>query len=56
VGIHSRGYRTEDDLRRLRRLLIDSFALNQTMHNWWIERFESGLYFLPDGWTQGFHL
>jgi mycothiol synthase len=56
VGIHSRGYRTEDDLRRLRRLLIDSFALNQTMHNWWIERFESGLYFLPDGWTQGLHL
>jgi mycothiol synthase len=56
VGIHSRSYQTEDDLRRLRRLLLDSFTLNQTMHNWWIERFESGLYFLPDDWTKGLYL
>lgn len=54
--MRSRGYRTEDDLRNLRRLLIDSFGLNQTMHNWWIERFESGLYFLPEDWTKGLYL
>ena len=23
------------------------------MHNWWIERFESGLYFLPEEWSKG---
>lgn len=56
LGILSRGYLTEDDLRNLHRLLLDSFELNQTMHNWWIERFESGLYFLPEDWTKGLHL
>lgn len=54
--IHSRGYRREDDLLQLHRLLLDTFELNQTMHNWWIERFESGLYFLPEDWTAGLGL
>lgn len=53
MGVLSRGYRNEDDLRRLHRLLIESFEINQTMHNWWIERFESGLYFLPEEWSKG---
>ena len=26
------------------------------MHTWWIERFESGLYFLPGDWTAGLGL
>lgn len=56
LRIHSRGYRREDDLRQLHRLLLDAFELNQTMHTWWIERFESGLYFLPGDWTAGLGL
>jgi ribosomal protein S18 acetylase RimI-like enzyme len=56
--IGSRGYRSPEDLEALRRMLIETFEINQTMHNWWIDRFESGTYFQPgeDGWTSGLQL
>jgi mycothiol synthase len=58
MSIASRGYQSPEDLEELRRMLIETFEINQNMHNWWIDRFESGTYFRPeeDGWTSGLHL
>ncbi len=44
MTIRSREYRGETDYQRIRELLIESYDLNQKLHNWWLERLDSFRY------------
>jgi ribosomal protein S18 acetylase RimI-like enzyme len=40
MNVKSRQYRSEDDYQRIRELLVRSYAINQTMHCWGLERLD----------------
>jgi mycothiol synthase len=45
--VYSRECRDDLDFEEIRRLLIESYALNQRFHNWWLERIEGQRYHRP---------
>lgn len=47
IQMYSREARDDRDFEEMRRLLIESYALNQRFHNWWLERLESNRYHRP---------
>jgi len=40
MAIRSRDYRGEEDYDRVRRLLVECYAINRTMHCWGLQRLD----------------
>jgi GNAT superfamily N-acetyltransferase len=61
MPVYSREARDDEDFDQMRRLLMESYALNQRFHNWWLERLEGNRYHRPVkggslDWTENIRL
>jgi len=59
--MYSREARDDEDFEQMRRLLIESYTLNNRFHNWWLERIEGNRYHRPVkgeslDWTENIRL